>query len=74
MQSALEIVAFTQGSRSKGIAALLQVALRALDEEGMPGIAVHVDLALALLKSDCAAPDEMPRLSTRFDKKSKLTH
>lgn len=74
MQSALEIVAFKQGCRAKGIAALLQVALRALDEEGMPGIAVHVDLALALLKADCAAPDEMQRLSARINKRIKLIH
>jgi hypothetical protein len=49
MRSALEIVAFSQGNKSLGVLALLDVALKALDEEGMPVIAIHVDLALALL-------------------------
>lgn len=50
MRSALEIVAFTQGNKPEGIIALLEVALQALDEEGMSSIAIHVDLALATLR------------------------
>jgi hypothetical protein len=54
MHSALEIVAFSHNSKSTGVIALLQVALRALDEEGRGVIAVHVDMALALLKLEDA--------------------
>lgn len=74
MQSALEIVAFAQGRKSEGIAALLQVALRALDEEDMPSIAVHIDMALALLKADCVKADEVRQLSERIQKRIKLVH
>ena len=61
MRSALEIVAFSHGTPSEGITALLQVALEALHDEGMPAIAIHVDMALALLKMEAA--EEEVRLS-----------
>jgi len=54
MHSALEIVAFSQRSKSTGMIALLEVALKALDEEGHGVIAIHVDTALALLKLEVA--------------------
>lgn len=69
MRSALAIVAFSQGSKSEGIIALLEVALMTLDEEGRPTIAIHVDLALALLKMERA--EEKVRLAASNRAKSR---
>ena len=61
MRSALEIVAFSQGAKAEGVLALLDVALKALDEEGLAMVAIHVDQARALLLralEECTLPEE----------------
>ncbi len=49
MKSALEIVAFSSGCQPSGIVALLEVAIKALDNLGTHAAAAHADMALTLL-------------------------
>ena len=46
MKSALEIVAFSQGSEITGILGLLEVAQEALDRNGLAMAAAHLDMAV----------------------------
>jgi len=46
MKSALELIAFSKGDRYLGTMLLLQVALKALDEDGQQMAAAYVDLAI----------------------------
>lgn len=71
MRSALAIVAFSQGSKSEGIKALLEVALLTLDEEGLPEIAIHVDMALSIMKLD-EAEEKVRRAASNRVKRRKL--
>ena len=49
MKSALELIAFSKGDRYLGTMLLLQVALKALDEDGQQMAAAYVDLAITSL-------------------------
>jgi len=55
MKSALKVIAFTHADPDDGIAALLEVALAALDNAGAHLAAAYVDLALT---SHARARDE----------------
>jgi len=46
MKTALEIVAFSQGSEIAGILGLLEVVQDALDRNGLTMAAAHLDMAL----------------------------
>ena len=46
MKYALELIAFSKGDRYLGTMLLLQVALKALDEDGQQMAAAYVDLAI----------------------------
>ena len=74
MRSALAIVAFSQGNKSEGVTALLEVALTALDEEGLSTIAVYVDMALALLKTDKADKQVRPTVRNRMRSRKSALH
>lgn len=74
MHSALEIVAFSHHSKREGVIALLAVALKALDEEGLSAIAVHVDLACALLKMDEAEIKVRRAASKRAERHKEVMH
>lgn len=53
MKSALEIVAFAQGSELAGIGALLDVAREALDRNGYTLAAAHLDMASIAVAEAC---------------------
>lgn len=74
MRSALAIVAFSQGSKSEGIKALLEVALLTLDEEKLSGIAIHVDMALSLMKLDEAEEKVRRAASKRAERRKHALH
>lgn len=72
MRSALEIVAFSHQTKTTGIIALLEVALKALDEEGRGVIAIHVDAALGLLRLE-DAEDKIQSAAT-YARRKKVVH
>lgn len=55
MRSALALVAFSQGCEMTGIVALLRTALDALDRSEHPATAVHLEIALTLLRDRIAS-------------------
>ena len=74
MHSALEIVAFTHNSKSAGIGALLEVALKALDEEGFAVVAIHVDMALAVLRAENQEIREQRKVPAEIVRRKRLVH
>ena len=63
MKSALAIVAFRHATHRQGITALLETALRALDESGDHLVAAHVSMALARMLAAKRAEEVMAVLS-----------
>lgn len=74
MHSALAIVAFSQGRKSEGIKALLEVALATLDEEGLSATAIHVDMALSLLKLHEAEEKVLRAAVNRAERRKPALH
>ena len=72
MRSALEIVAFSHNSKPAGVIALLEVALKALDEDRRAVIAIHVETALALLKLEQA--EEMVQNAAMSARRKEAVH
>lgn len=64
MKSAIEIVAFSQGSQTKGILSLIEVAREALDRNGYHLAAAHLDMAFLSVADLANYPDPAGRESS----------